>query len=83
MRIGELARQAGCGVDTVRYYEREGLLAPADRGNGNYRQYGEADVERLTFIPQLPGVGDESGRRSSFCLNCGTVRAGIAARWPR
>jgi len=50
MRIGKLARQAGCGVDTVRYYEREGLLAPADRGNGNYRQYGEADVERLTFI---------------------------------
>ena len=50
MRIGELARRAGCGVDTVRYYEREGLLAAPGRGSGNYRMYGPADVARLTFI---------------------------------
>jgi len=50
MRIGELAAQAGVDVQTVRYYEREGLLeAPARTGSG-YRAYGPAHVERLTFI---------------------------------
>ncbi len=50
MRIGELAAQAGVDVQTVRYYEREGLLeAPARTGSG-YRAYGPAHVERLVFI---------------------------------
>ena len=50
MKIGELARQAGCRVVTVRYYEREGLLPPPERSAGNYRLYGPADLERLRFI---------------------------------
>jgi Cd(II)/Pb(II)-responsive transcriptional regulator len=50
MRIGELARRAGCGVDTARYYEREGLLPAPERSQGNYRVYGAAHLERLTFI---------------------------------
>jgi Cd(II)/Pb(II)-responsive transcriptional regulator len=50
MKIGDLAKQAGCGVETVRYYEREGLLPEPARSEGNYRLYGEAHVERLTFI---------------------------------
>jgi Cd(II)/Pb(II)-responsive transcriptional regulator len=50
MRIGELARRAGCGVDTVRYYEREGLLPGPERSQGNYRIYGPAHLERLTFV---------------------------------
>lgn len=50
MKIGELARRTGCEVETIRYYEREGLLRPPARSDGNYRQYGEADVERLSFI---------------------------------
>jgi Cd(II)/Pb(II)-responsive transcriptional regulator len=50
MRIGELARQAGVDVQTVRYYEREGLLeAPARTGSG-YRVYGPAHLERLNFV---------------------------------
>ena len=50
MRIGELARRADCPVETVRYYERAGLLPVAARSTGNYRLYGKAHVERLQFI---------------------------------
>nr|WP_294865930.1 Cd(II)/Pb(II)-responsive transcriptional regulator [uncultured Pseudogulbenkiania sp.] len=51
MKIGELAKQAGCPVETVRYYEREGLLPAAVRDQANnYRRYDHGHVERLTFI---------------------------------
>lgn len=40
MKIGELAKKAGCRVETVRYYEREGLLPAPARSEGNYRLYG-------------------------------------------
>jgi Cd(II)/Pb(II)-responsive transcriptional regulator len=50
MRIGELASKAGVDVQTVRYYEREGLLeAPARTGSG-YRTYGPQHLERLNFV---------------------------------
>lgn len=50
MKIGELAKVARCPVETIRYYEREGLLAPPLRSAGNFRLYGPAHVERLRFI---------------------------------
>lgn len=50
MKIGEVARQTGCQVETIRYYEREGLLPEPARSMSNYRMYGAAHVERLTFI---------------------------------
>lgn len=50
MRIGDLARATLCSVETVRYYEREGLLPPPARSSGNYRLYGPDHVERLRFI---------------------------------
>ncbi|HVB78755.1 MAG TPA: Cd(II)/Pb(II)-responsive transcriptional regulator [Candidatus Binataceae bacterium] len=50
MRIGQLAARAGCGADTVRYYERAGLLAPPQRHANGYRRYAEAHLERLAFI---------------------------------
>ncbi len=51
MKIGELAKRAGCPVETVRYYEREGLLPPAERDKtNNYRHYQQAHLDRLTFI---------------------------------
>lgn len=50
MKIGELAKQAGCQVETVRYYEREGLLPAPARSEGNYRVYGPEHLERLVFI---------------------------------
>ncbi len=50
MRIGELAAKAGCAVETVRYYEREGLLAAPVRSAGNYRIYDDQHLQRLRFV---------------------------------
>lgn len=50
IKIGELARRAECQVETIRYYEKEGLLPEPTRSRGNYRLYGEVQVERLQFI---------------------------------
>jgi len=50
MKIGELARAAGTTVETVRYYEKEGLLPAPERGMNNYRSYGQAHCERLRLI---------------------------------
>ena len=50
MKIGELAKATGCEVETIRYYEREGLLAAPPRSGSGYRQYALRDVERLNFI---------------------------------
>jgi Cd(II)/Pb(II)-responsive transcriptional regulator len=50
MKIGELARQVGTAVATVRYYEQQGLLPPPARLGNNYRHYSQAHVQRLQFI---------------------------------
>ena len=50
MKIGELAQVAQCTVETVRYYEKEGLLSAPARTATNYRSYGNSHVERLRFI---------------------------------
>ena len=50
MKIGELARLAGTNVETIRYYERDGLLPVPARSEGNYRIYRETHVQRLSFI---------------------------------
>ena len=50
LKIGALARQAQCQTETVRFYEREGLLPAPTRSAGNYRLYGRAHLERLAFI---------------------------------
>ena len=50
MKIGELAAKAGCDVQTVRFYEREGLLEEPDREASGYRRYEERHLTRLNFI---------------------------------
>ncbi len=50
MKIGELAVAVKTPVETIRYYEREGLLPQAPRSEGNYRMYGPEHVERLAFV---------------------------------
>ncbi len=52
MRIGELAQASGTPVETIRFYEREGLLPTAARTEGNYRIYTPHHAERLAFIRQ-------------------------------
>jgi len=50
LKIGELARRTQCQAETIRFYEREGLLPAPTRTAANYRVYGRAHVERLAFI---------------------------------
>lgn len=50
MKIGELAKMAGCPVVTIRFYEKEGLLLEPERTRGNYRLYRSDDIERLRFV---------------------------------
>lgn len=57
LKIGALARRAGTSPSTVRYYETIGLLPYADRRSGGQRDYGEADVRRLTFIRRCRDFG--------------------------
>lgn len=55
--IGAVARQAGVGIDTIRYYEREGLLPEPVRRASGYRDYGAGIVERLRFIRRAKELG--------------------------
>ena len=57
MRIGELAQRAGVGIDTVRYYERAGLLPKARRLASGYRAYDDEDVRRLRFVRRAKALG--------------------------
>ena len=50
MRIGELGQAMGVDIETIRYYEKAGLLAPPARTANGYRAYSPAHVERLAFI---------------------------------
>lgn len=50
MKIGELAKLAQCTVETVRYYEKAGLLLKPARTSGNYRVYSPEHLDRLRFI---------------------------------
>jgi Cd(II)/Pb(II)-responsive transcriptional regulator len=50
MKIGELSAATGTPVESVRFYEREGLLPQPARTQGNYRDYAQEHVERLAFI---------------------------------
>ena len=50
MKIGEVAARAGCDVQTVRFYEREGLLEAPQREASGYRSYAQRHLDRLQFI---------------------------------
>ena len=55
--IGALAKAAGVGVETVRYYQRRGLLPEPPRPPGEVRRYGDEDVKRLKFIRSAQAAG--------------------------
>ncbi|MEY4718260.1 MAG: hypothetical protein RL563_878 [Pseudomonadota bacterium] len=57
MKIGELAKVTDTQIETIRYYEREGLLTSPARTEGNFRIYRDIHVERLTFIRHCRSLG--------------------------
>jgi DNA-binding transcriptional MerR regulator len=57
LTIGKLAAAAGVGVETVRFYQRRGLLAQPERRGSAFREYSGADRQRLAFIRRAQGLG--------------------------
>jgi Hg(II)-responsive transcriptional regulator len=57
LKIGEVAKRSEIGIETIRYYERQGLLAEPDRRPSGYRQYDESIVSRLQFIRRAKELG--------------------------
>ncbi|GHG59075.1 heavy metal-responsive transcriptional regulator [Alishewanella longhuensis] len=57
MKIGDLVKQHGVSVDTIRFYEKQQLLTPSARSEGGYRLYSHADNQRLSFILRAKSVG--------------------------
>jgi MerR family mercuric resistance operon transcriptional regulator len=57
LTIGQVARRASIGVETVRFYERRGLLEEPPRKESGYRQFSEDVVDRLRFIRRAKGLG--------------------------
>jgi MerR family mercuric resistance operon transcriptional regulator len=57
LTIGQLARSGSATVETIRYYEREGLLDPPERSASGYRAYGPQAIQRLVFIHRAQDLG--------------------------
>jgi DNA-binding transcriptional MerR regulator len=57
MKIGEVATEAGVTVDTVRFYERVGVLPPPARTESGYRDYAPGTVERIKLTRELQAIG--------------------------
>jgi len=85
LTIGKLAAQGGVGVETVRYYQRRGLLDTPERADlyGGVRRYGEPDVRRLKFIRSAQAAGftlDQIGELLALDATDDRVRARELAR---
>jgi DNA-binding transcriptional MerR regulator len=81
MRIGELADHIGVSTDTIRFYEKSGLLPkPSRQRDNNYREYGEADAEHLRLLIDLRRLDiplDDAARIAGWCHagHCGETTA--------
>jgi len=87
MSAGELARRAGVSTDTLRYYERKGVIARPPRSTNGYRRYPEQALGRVQLIRRAMGLGltldDLAGvlrERDRGGIPCGRVRALAAAK---
>lgn len=87
MTIGQVARAADIGVETVRFYEREGLIAEPPRRASGYREYPADTVRRLRFIRKakelgftLKEIGELLELRVDPQTTCGDVRAHATAK---
>jgi len=74
--IGQVAKQAGVSVETIRYYEKEGLIEEPERKESGYRQYKGDAIARLSFIQQAKELGfslKEIGELMSIKSDTNTV----------
>lgn len=90
LSIGQVARGAGVAVDTVRFYEREGLIAEPPRKRSGYRQYPADTVPRIRFIRRakelgftLEEVAELLALRATSGRTCADVRAHASAKIAR
>ena len=82
LTVGELAKQAGTTTKTIRYYERVGLLLPAEHGDNRYRYYDQAQVLQLRFIRRAQALGltlAEIGQLMGLAreVRCNELRAAL------
>ena len=83
MTVGRLAREAQVNVETVRYYERRGLMPEPDRSRSGYRRYGPGMVRRLRFIKRAQELGfslDEISELLSLSVTPDTTCAEVRDR---
>lgn len=84
MRIGILARRLGITANAIRFYEKQGLLLQADRGQNGYREYSEADISRLRLLIGLRSLDlplDQAAALADMCAagRCGQVSEELRA----
>ena len=87
LKVSELASSAGVSPDTIRYYERLGLLRPADRTPAGYRQFAERDARRIRFIKDaqrlglsLSDIGELLKIQDDGACPCGHTKALVGRR---
>ena len=85
--IGEFAKRAGVGVETVRFYERQGLLKEPPRRTSGHREYSATEVTRLAFIRRAKELGFSLAEikellslRADRKAQCGQVRKRTEAK---
>lgn len=57
LTIGQVAKRTGASIDTIRFYERKNLIAPAFRKESGYRQFHPQTIDKITFIQHAKGLG--------------------------
>lgn len=86
MRIGELATSAGVNIQTLRYYERRGLLPEPERSSAGFREYTATQARRVRFIKRAQGLGftlEEIGELLSLWGDSATSCSAVEARATR
>ncbi len=69
LTIGEFAKAAGVNVETIRFYQRKGLIPEPDRPYGSIRRYGLGDVARVQFVKAAQRLGSVWTKSSNCCVS--------------
>jgi MerR family copper efflux transcriptional regulator len=87
MRIGEVAKNSNVGVETVRFYEREGLITLPKRNQSGYRQYPESVIKQIQFVQHAKSLGFSLKEireliklKSTSSANCKTIKVRAKAK---